>query len=61
MEIKVYKPADPNVDMIQCDQWLQLLDELNIGAFTVDLHRRISSELKRAGAYRDARIRSGRQ
>ena len=43
MEIKVYKPADPNVDMIQCDQWLQLLDELNIGAFTVDLHRRISS------------------
>ena len=43
MEIKVDKPADPNVDMIQCDQWLQLLDELNIGAFTVDLHRRISS------------------
>ncbi len=43
MEIKVYKPADPNVDMIQCDQWLQLLDELNIGAFTVDLQRRISS------------------
>ena len=43
MEIKVDKPADPNVDMIQCDQWLQLLDELNIGAFTVDLQRRISS------------------
>ncbi|MGD2271846.1 MAG: sigma 54-interacting transcriptional regulator [Desulfobacterales bacterium] len=28
---------------ILCDQWLQILDELNIGAFTVDNQRTISS------------------
>ena len=28
---------------IRCDQWLTVLDELNIGAFTVDIDHRISS------------------
>jgi PAS domain S-box-containing protein len=28
---------------ISCDEWLHILDELNIGAFTVDMQRRISS------------------
>jgi len=28
---------------IRCDQWLMLLDELNIGAFTVNLQRKITS------------------
>jgi PAS domain S-box-containing protein len=28
---------------IRCDQWLQILDELNVGAFTVDNQRRVSS------------------
>ena len=28
---------------ISCDQWLQVLDELNIGAFTVDMERRITA------------------
>ena len=28
---------------IPCDQWLELLDELSIGAFTVDFKRRITS------------------
>ncbi len=28
---------------ISCDQWLQVLDELNIGAFTVDMQRRITA------------------
>jgi PAS domain S-box-containing protein len=28
---------------VHCDQWLQILDELNIGAFTVDNNRRVSS------------------
>ncbi|MCP4682210.1 MAG: PAS domain-containing protein [Desulfobacterales bacterium] len=28
---------------LSCDQWLKLLDELNIGAFTVDLNHRILS------------------
>ena len=32
-----------HADKISCDQWLQILDELNIGAFTVDMHRKISS------------------
>ncbi|KJR42266.1 hypothetical protein MCHI_001838 [Candidatus Magnetoovum chiemensis] len=27
---------------IMCEQWLQLLDQLNIGAFTIDLNRRIT-------------------
>ncbi|MEJ2102590.1 MAG: sigma 54-interacting transcriptional regulator [Desulfobacterales bacterium] len=29
--------------LIRCDQWLQILDELNVGAFTVDNQRRVSS------------------
>jgi PAS domain S-box-containing protein len=29
--------------IIACDQWLQILDELNIGAFTVDLQRKVSA------------------
>ena len=36
-----------NIDVsgnnILCDQWLNILDELNIGAFTVDIQRQISS------------------
>jgi PAS domain S-box-containing protein len=28
---------------IACDQWLLILDELNIGAFTVDLQRKVSA------------------
>ena len=28
---------------ISCDQWLEVLEELNIGAFTVDLDRKILS------------------
>ena len=33
----------PTRRSISCDQWLQVLDELNIGAFTVDMQRRITS------------------
>ncbi len=29
--------------LVHCDQWLQILDDLNVGAFTVDNQRRISS------------------
>jgi len=28
---------------ILCEQWIQLLDQLNIGAFTIDLNRRITA------------------
>jgi PAS domain S-box-containing protein len=28
---------------ISCDEWLQILDELNIGAFTVNIQRQVSS------------------
>ena len=35
-----FLPARRN---ISCDQWLQVLDELNIGAFTVDMQRRITA------------------
>ena len=28
---------------ISCDQWLQILDDLGIGAFTVDVQRLVSS------------------
>ncbi len=28
---------------ILCDQWIQMIDQLNIGAFTIDLDRRITS------------------
>ena len=34
---------DPEQTRIRCDQWLQILDELNIGAFTVDNQRRVAS------------------
>jgi len=30
-------------EYILCDQWLQLLDQLNIGAFTIDLNRKITA------------------
>ncbi|MCP3899864.1 MAG: PAS domain-containing protein, partial [Desulfobacteraceae bacterium] len=29
--------------MILCDQWIQLLDQIDIGAFTIDFNRRITS------------------
>ena len=32
-----------NGTSISCDQWLHVLDELNIGAFTVNTRRRVSS------------------
>jgi PAS domain S-box-containing protein len=35
--------ADNHGNHILCSQWIEMLDELNIGAFTVDLNRRISS------------------
>ena len=28
---------------VSCDQWLQMLDEMNIGAFTVNIDRRVST------------------
>jgi PAS domain S-box-containing protein len=28
---------------VSCDQWLQVMDELNIGAFTVSTHRRVAA------------------
>ncbi|MBW1893462.1 MAG: sigma 54-interacting transcriptional regulator [Deltaproteobacteria bacterium] len=34
---------DLRKQMILCDQWVQLLDQINIGAFTIDFHRRITS------------------
>ena len=37
------KSIDPEQTRIRCDQWLQILDELNIGAFTVDNQRRVAS------------------
>jgi PAS domain S-box-containing protein len=37
------KSADPEETLVRCGQWLQILDELNIGAFTVDNQRRVSS------------------
>jgi len=37
------KSTYPEETRIRCDQWLQILDELNIGAFTVDNQRRVSS------------------
>ena len=39
MQIINNKPGNS----ISCDQWLHILDELNIGAFTVDIQRRVSS------------------
>ena len=37
------KSIYPEQTRIRCDQWLQILDELNIGAFTVDNQRRVAS------------------
>jgi len=37
------KTTNPEETLVRCDQWLQVLDELNIGAFTVDNQRRVSS------------------
>jgi PAS domain S-box-containing protein len=34
---------DPRGDSISCSQWLQILDELNIGAFIVDIRRKVSA------------------
>jgi len=39
MEFLIEKPGDN----IACDQWLQILDELNIGAFTVSVQRQVSA------------------
>jgi len=39
MEFLIEKPGDN----IACDQWLQILDELNIGGFTVNLQRQVSA------------------
>ena len=35
--------AKPQISYIQCQQWLELLEELNIGAFVVDFNRRVLS------------------
>ena len=37
------KSIFPEETLVRCDQWLQILDELNVGAFTVDNQRRVSS------------------
>jgi PAS domain S-box-containing protein len=37
------KSISPEENLVRCDQWLQILDELNVGAFTVDNQRRVSS------------------
>ncbi len=37
------KFIDPEQTRIRCDQWLEILDELNVGAFTVDNQRRVAS------------------
>jgi len=34
---------DLRKQMVLCDQWVQLLDQINIGAFTIDFNRRITS------------------
>jgi PAS domain S-box-containing protein len=39
MDIVDYKPGNN----VSCEQWLYILDELNIGAFTVDVQRKVSS------------------
>jgi PAS domain S-box-containing protein len=37
------KSTYPEETRIRCDEWLQVLDELNVGAFTVDNQRRVAS------------------
>ena len=39
MEYNIVKPGHN----VSCEQWLQILDELNIGAFTVDAKRHVST------------------
>jgi PAS domain S-box-containing protein len=34
---------DPIGDSISCEQWLHILDELSIGAFTVDIRRKVAA------------------
>jgi PAS domain S-box-containing protein len=38
---------EPNIEQpghnVSCEQWLQILDELNIGAFTVDVQRHVAA------------------
>ncbi len=34
---------DLRTQMLLCDQWVSLLDQINIGAFTIDIQRRITS------------------
>ena len=39
-----YEKSIPEIgNSLSCDQWLTILDELNIGAFTVNTRRRVSS------------------
>ena len=37
------KFLQPQEARIRCDQWLHIMDELNVGAFTVDNQRRVAS------------------
>ena len=46
MEYNIVQPGHN----ISCEQWLQILDELNIGAFTVDAKRHVSTMNLRAQA-----------
>ena len=39
MESTIKQPGDS----ISCEHWLQILDELNIGAFTVDKKRNVAA------------------
>jgi PAS domain S-box-containing protein len=34
---------NPKKTSVRCDEWLEILDEINVGAFTVDNSRRVSS------------------
>lgn len=34
---------DLRKQMILCDQWMDLLDKISIGAFTIDAHRHITA------------------
>jgi len=39
MESNIVRPGHN----ISCEQWLHIMDELNIGAFTVDVDRQVSA------------------
>ena len=41
--MKKENKTDISSNNILCDQWLNILDELNVGAFTVDNRRQVSS------------------